>query len=90
MHLHVEELQVLAGCVLIERGSLTCNLAIRLHDYPKAGRGGGYKVYVHRACRPRAKSKNIPTPPGLRMRFSEYISLTLGLDWLPHLCCMAF
>lgn len=58
IHLHEEECQVLTGYVLIRREkNLTCNLAIKLCDHLKGGRGGGCKATCAGTCRPRAGRK---------------------------------
>lgn len=88
LHLHEEEFQTLAGHVLIkERGSLICDLATRLHDCLKGGRGGGCKAYLHQDIQAQGREEVVPLLPvsgdfrGLGMSRSHSCSgLTLPVE----------
>lgn len=40
-----------------ERRSLPCNLATRLQNYLKGGKGGGHKAYMHQGMQAESKRK---------------------------------
>lgn len=77
-------------CLCKKRGRLMCNLATKLCDYLKGGRGGGLKVTCTRKCRCRAGRKQC-APASLRMKYSgfEHVSTTVLL-WIRFLGCRAF
>lgn len=59
------------------------------HDYLKGGKSGDHRVYVHRACLPRARKKTVLLLLVSGWDFQGLDTSTLLLLWVDSLGCMA-